>query len=167
MPYVEAGDMQKALQGDPVKKVRGNDILGLRAIVDEYESTGAGKTAALHAAIASTTLKNYSDAERFFDIAAGSSSPYVSASAQAGLAAVKEAQGNFSEAASLYEKAISMSEKTGNKDKYEFYAALCFEKAGNTESAKKMYQDLLAEFEFSEFSGEAKAGLTRLGMVVD
>lgn len=167
MPYVEAGDMQKALQGDPVKKVRGNDISGLISIVDQYESTGAGKTAALHAAIASVALKNYSDAERFFDIASGSESQYVSASAQAGMAAVKEAQGQYADAATLYEKATSLSEKNGNKDKYEYYAGLCYEKAGNKESAKNMYENLLAEFEFSEFAGEAKAGLTRLGIVVD
>jgi len=167
MPYVEAGDIQKALQGDPTKKVRGNDIIGLIAIVDQYESTEAGKTAALHAANAQLSTKNFSEAERLFDIATGSSSPFVKASAQAGMASTKEAQNQFSDAASLYEKAVAMSEESGNKDKYQYYAALCYEKAGNKESAKTMYENLLAEFEFSEFAGEAKAGLTRIGMVVD
>jgi predicted negative regulator of RcsB-dependent stress response len=167
MPYVEGGDMQKALNGDPVKKVRGNDVVGLVSIVEQYDSTGAGKTAALYAAIASASTNNYSEAERYFEIAASSSSPYVSASAQAGLASVKENQGSFSDAATLYEKAMAASEKSGNKDKYEYYAGLCFEKSGNKDKAKEMYENLLAEFEFSEFSGEAKAGLTRLGIVVD
>ncbi|MFM8178446.1 MAG: tetratricopeptide repeat protein [Candidatus Kapaibacterium sp.] len=167
MPYVEAGDMQKALQGDPVKKVRGNDVMGLKEIVETYGSTEAGKTAALHAALASLALKNPSEAENYFDIASGSSSAYVVANAQAGTASVKEMNQDFAGAASLYEKAIAASEKSGNKDKYEYYAALCFEKAGDKENARKMYENLLAEFEFSEFAGEAKAGLTRLGIVVD
>ncbi|MBL8999142.1 MAG: tetratricopeptide repeat protein, partial [Gemmatimonadetes bacterium] len=34
--YVESGDYKKALDGDPSKKVRNNEILGLRQIVEEY-----------------------------------------------------------------------------------------------------------------------------------
>lgn len=167
MPYVEAGDMQKALNGDPTKKVRGEDVLGLAAIVDQYSSSHAGKTAALHAAIASLSLKKTDDAKRYFEIAEGSSSSYVAAGAQAGLASVKESEGDYVGAAELYEKAVVSSENSGAKDKYEYYAGMCYEKSGDKVKAQKMYENLLAEFEFSEFAGEAKAGLTRLGIVVE
>lgn len=167
MPYVEAGDMQKALNGDPSKKIRGEEVIGLAAIVEQYSSSNAGKTAALHAAIASLSLKKKDEALKFFEIAEGSSSLFVVASAQAGLATVKESDGDFAGAAELYEKAVASSEKSGNKDKFEYYAGLCYEKAGDKAKAQKMYESLLAEFEFSEFSGEAKAGLTRLGIVVE
>jgi hypothetical protein len=46
-------------------------------------------------------------------------------------------------------------------------AALCYEKAGKADDAIRLYRSLLAEFEFSEYAADAKAGLARLGTVIE
>ncbi len=166
-PYVEANDYEKALNGDPSKKMRGSDIIGLLAIIDQYGSTGAGKTAALEAGIAEMALNKFDAAEQHFEAASGSESDVVRASAIAGTAACLEHKSQYADAAKTYEKAIAISDKISGKDKYSYYAALCFEKANDKESAIKWYKNLILEFEYSEFSSEARAGLTRLGTVVD
>ncbi len=166
-PYVEASDYMKALNGDPARKVRGNDVMGLLAIIDQYGSTNAGKTAALEAGIAEVALNKFDEAEKHFDQASGSESSVVRANAIAGMAACLEHKSNLAEAAKTYEKAAAAADKINNKDKYQYYAGLCYEKAGDKESAIKMFKTVILEFEFSEFSSEAKAGLTRLGTAID
>ncbi len=165
--YVEAHDYAKALNGDPTRKIRGNDVIGLLAIVDQYGSTNAGKTAALEAATAELSLGKTDDAEKHFELASGSESAIVRANALAGSASCLEQKSNFAEAAKLYEKAIDASDKIANKDRYEYYAALCYEKAGNKEMAIKWFKNLILEFEYSEFASDARSGLTRLGTVLD
>jgi predicted negative regulator of RcsB-dependent stress response len=165
--YVDAHDYEKALNGDPTKKMRGNDIMGLLAIVDQYGSTNAGKTAALEAGVAELALDKADAAEKHFDLASGSDAQVVKAGAIGGLAACLERKSNFAEAAKTYEKAIAASEKINNKDRFEYYAALCYEKANDKENAIKWYKALIMEFEYSEFASDARSGLTRLGTVVD
>lgn len=87
--------------------------------------------------------------------------------AQAGLAACYEQRSKFEEAAELYERLLSDAERAGMKDKFMLQAALCYEKAGKAEQAIRLYKALLAEFEFSEYAPDAKAGLVRLGTVVE
>lgn len=166
-PYIDRNEWQKALDGDQAKKVRGNDIVGLKSIVEEYGSTQSGKVAALYAGNALFTLKKYSEAEEYFEKASNSSSDVIELGGKAGLASCKEAQNKVSEAATEYEALIPIAEKIGSKDRYQFLAALCYEKSGNKEKAEKLYRNLLAEFEESEFSGEAKSGLIRLGTIVE
>ncbi len=165
--YVDANDIEKALNGDPSKKVRGFDVIGLVAIVDQYASTGAGKTAALEAANLKMIQQKYDEAEKFFDIAAGSESAFIRANATAGLAACLEKKNNFAEAAKTYEKAATMSEAINSKDKFQYYAAISFEKAGDKESAIRLFKNVILEFEYSEYASEARAGLSRLGTVLD
>jgi tetratricopeptide (TPR) repeat protein len=165
--YYETGDYQKALAGDPTKTVRGEQIVGLQAIVDEYGGTNAGKVASLYAGNALLALNKASEAESYFDKASGSSSDIVAVGGKSGIAACKEQSGDYQSAASMYEGILSQAEKTGSKDRTLLMAGLNYEKAGNKEKAEKMYRDLLAEFENSEFVGEAKSGLVRIGTVVD
>ena len=46
-PYYDQGEYAAAITGDSVKKIGNTKPLGLRAIVEEYSSTPAGKIAAL------------------------------------------------------------------------------------------------------------------------
>lgn len=165
--YYEAGDYQKALNGDPAKTVRGEQIVGLQAIVSEYGGTNAGKVASLYAGNSLLALNKASDAESYFDKASNSPSEIVSVGGKAGVAACKEQSGDYQSAASLYESMIAQSEKIGSKDRTLLMAGLNYEKAGNKEKAEKMYRDLIAEFENSELAGEAKSGLVRIGTVLD
>lgn len=165
--YYEAGDYQKALNGDPSKTVRGEQVIGLQAIVDEYGGTNASKVASLYAGNALLALNKASEAESYFDKASGSSSEIVAVGGKSGVAACKEQAGDYQSAAGIYEGMISQAEKTGSKDRTLLMAGLSYEKAGNKEKAEKMYRDLLAEFENSELVGEAKSGLVRIGTVLD
>lgn len=165
--YYDAGEWQKALDGDPNKKVRNETIIGLKSIVDEYESTSAGKSAALYAGNAFVMLKKMDEAEKYFEIASKADSKIVVVGAKSGLAGCLESKKNYKEAADIYEKLLEMADEVGGKDRYELYAGLCYEKLGDKVNSEKMYRNLLAEFENSEYAGEAKSGLVRLGMVVE
>lgn len=167
LPYLEAQQYDAALDGDPKKTVRGEPVQGLRAIADTYGGTAAGRTAALYAGQIYLDRKQYSEAERYFEQAEASDAVLVRIGALAGLAACKEQQRQFEEAAALYERILPDAENIGFKDKYMLFAALCLEKAGKTDRAVQMYKSLLAEFEFSEYAADAKAGLARLGTVVE
>ncbi|MDW8075069.1 MAG: tetratricopeptide repeat protein [Bacteroidota bacterium] len=167
LPYIEAQQYDAALNGDPKKTVRGEPIQGLLAIADTYGGTAAGKAAALYAGHIYLERQRYDEAERYFEQAEASSSTVVRIGALAGLAVCKEQRKQFQEAAQLYERLTAETESTGMKDKYTLFAAQCYEKAGDTEQAIRLYKALLAEFEFSEYAADAKAGLVRLGMVID
>ncbi|MCX7930665.1 MAG: tetratricopeptide repeat protein [Chlorobi bacterium] len=167
MPYLEAQQYDVALNGDPKKTVRGEPVQGLLAIADMYSGTSAGKTAALYAGQIFLERNKYDDAERYFEQAENSASLLVRVGAIAGLAACQENRKNFEEAARLYESILSDAESLGAKDKYTLFAAECYEKVGKTEQAIRLYKALLAEFELSEYAPDAKAGLVRLGTIVD
>ncbi|RMF33271.1 MAG: tetratricopeptide repeat protein [Chlorobiota bacterium] len=167
LPYIEAEQYDQALDGDPKKTVRGEPVQGLRTIADTYGGTTAGKTAAFYAGQIFLSRKQYDDAERYFEQASSSDAVLVRIGAQAGLAACYEHRSKFEEAARLYEQVLSDAERAGVKDKFMLEAALCYEKAGKADHAIRLLKALLAEFEFSEYAPDAKAGLVRLGTVVE
>ncbi len=165
--YYDNGDYQRALFGDTAKTVRGEPVRGLVAIVEEYKGTPAGKVAAFYAGSAYMLLGQVSKAQPYFEIAAKSEAPLVQVGAYAGLAACKEEEGKLSEAAQLYERAALIGTPMGMAERYRFFAAYCYELAGNAQKAAQLYRQILTENEFSDFASEAKAGLARLGIVVE
>lgn len=167
MPYLEAQQYDQALNGDQKKTVRGEPVQGLLAIADTYSGTAAGKTAAFYAGQIFYDQKRYDEAERYFEQAEASDARLVSIGAKAGIAACKEQRRQFQEAATLYERIADEAEVIGAKDKYTLFAAQCYEKSGNAQQAIRLYKALLAEFEFSEYAPDAKAGLARLGTVIE
>lgn len=166
-PYFDRGDYQVALSGDSSKKMRGADIIGLRAIADEYSGTSTGKTAALLAGKSLFLLKKIDEAEQYFTTATKSKSDIVALGGEAGLAACYEEKKQYDKAAEQYEKIIPVADKINSKGKYLYFAGLCYEQLGNKEKAEKCYRDIIGEIDNQEFSGEAKSALTRLGMVVE
>jgi tetratricopeptide (TPR) repeat protein len=167
LPYIEAEQYDQALDGDPKKTVRGEPIQGLRAIADTYARTGAGNTAAFYAGQIFLNRKQYDAAQQYFEQASDSDALLVRIGAFAGIAACYEQRSQFEDAAQLYERISHDAERTGTKDKYMLQAALCYEKAGKADDAIRLYRSLLAEFEFSEYAADAKAGLARLGTVIE
>ncbi len=166
-PYYESGDYQVALDGDPSKSIRGASIIGLAQIAGEYADTEAGKLAALYAGQASRMIGDYTQAEKYFDMAGSAEATMTRIGAQAGLAACKAKSEQFSEAAGLYEQASTLAKDTGNDEHYQLYAAMLYERAGETGEALRMYKGIISSNEFSEFAGEAKSGLVRLGASID
>lgn len=165
--YYDNGDYERALFGDTAKSVRGEPVRGLLAIVEEYGSTPAGKVAAFYAGSSYLLLGQIAKAESFFKLAMTSEAPLVQVGAYAGLAACREEQGKLAEAAQLYERAALLGAPIGMAERYTFFAAYCYEVAGNAQKAAQLYRQILVENEFSDFANEAKAGLARLGIVVE
>lgn len=167
MGYYEAGDWAKALEGDPSKQVRGESVVGLKTIFDEYGRSEAGKTAAFYAGTALVQQQKYSEAQEYFEHAASSNSSVVELGAKAGLALCKEKSGDYSSAASLYYEAANLGKSAGMEGRYKFYSALNYEKSDMKEKAVSIYTELSMQNSASEFSGEAKNSLARLGTIIE
>lgn len=166
MQYYQDGNYQTALNGDSVKKVQGEKVIGLIEIVNKYEGTDQGKYAALYAASALINLNRYEEAKRYFEIALKSPAKIVQEGANAGLATIYEIEGNFKEAADHYEQAALIAVELGLKNRYQFFQALCLEKAGEKEKAEKLYREVIGDNR-SDYVNSAKAGLIRLGTIIE
>jgi tetratricopeptide (TPR) repeat protein len=166
-PYYEQGNYELALNGDPSIKVRGEDILGLKEIVVKYENTSQGRVAALYAANAYMELEKIEESKSYFEIALKSDSDLIKSGANAGLGLYFESKDDLKEAASYYEEASKLSGESSGKFRYLYYSALCYEKSGDNTKAEELYREIIGNNQFSEFLGLAKAGLTRLGTIIE
>ncbi|MFC2131143.1 tol-pal system YbgF family protein [Bacteroidota bacterium] len=167
LPYFDAPDYKKALFGDSSKTIRGDRVIGLLEIVEEFGSTKQGKVAALYAGNSYLAINKAEDAIEYFDIALDSPSKIVLEGAYAGLGACNEIVGEFDEAASYYIKSSEIAITESSKARYNYYAAKNYEKLGNKDAAEKIYKEIIAKNKYSEFSNFSKAGLVRLGMKID
>ncbi|MDX9791713.1 MAG: tetratricopeptide repeat protein [Candidatus Kapaibacterium sp.] len=167
MSYYEAADYEKALNGDPTKTYLNEEVKGLKYIADQYGNTDQGKIAALYAANSLFNTDKSSEAKKYFETASGSSADIIKLGADAGLAAILETEGKYVEAAKLYTSAAELSEEENIKSRYMFYSALCYEKSGDNKQAETIYRDILKLYETSEFGSLAKAGLARIGTIIE
>ncbi len=170
IPLYNAKDAQSidaALNGSKSLVIRGEAVIGLVEIVKKYESTPQGKLAALYAANLFNLEKKYSEAEKYFTIAIEADSKLVIEGAYAGLGSVEEAKGNYEKAISNYKKAVENYTNYGSKNRYEYFMALCSEKLNKKDDAIKIYKGIIAENRSSEFIGRSKAGLVRLGTIIE
>jgi tetratricopeptide (TPR) repeat protein len=166
--YYDSGDTKKALEGDPARNIRGGQVIGLKAIVEEYGGTDAGKIAGLQAGSVLLEEGKFQEAVEYFELAVKSADPYVSAGGKAGLAACKEYDKQYEAAAALYLEA-SGDKNSSLYEKYIFFAAINYEKmslnggsTGSKEKAIEIYKNIVLKNSGSEFINEAKMGLTRL-----
>lgn len=159
-------EYQKALYGDSTKLVNGRPMLGLVDIVEKYDGTKPAQIAALYAADCYVNLGDYDKAKKYFEIAAESDAIVIKEGAFAGLGICSEAAGNYEEAVNNYEKAFAYAKTASSKDRYLYYQALCYEKTGEKEKAKKILEDLIAE-DASEFANLAKGALARIGTKIE
>ncbi len=166
-PYYESGDYQKALYGDSLRRIRNDEVIGLIEIVDKYEKTGAGKTAALFAGKTLIETQKYSEAIKYFKIAAESESPIVATGAYAGRANAAEALGEREEAYNYYLKAAQNADADQNFERYAFYAALNAEEIGKKSEAEELFKEIIEKNETSQFASLSKAGLLRLGTEIE
>jgi predicted negative regulator of RcsB-dependent stress response len=167
MPYYERMDYQTALDGDTKVQVRGQKVIGFKKIVSEYENTSQGKIAALFAGNCFMELNKPDEAKKYFSIAEDAEDNLVKMGANAGLGVFFEKKNKLSEAAEYYETASSLSSETNAKFRYMLYAGQIYEKSGNKKKAEELFRAIIGEGEYSEFSTPAKAGLVRLGMIIE
>jgi tetratricopeptide (TPR) repeat protein len=167
MPYYDAPDYRLALYGDETKTIRNQKVIGLIDIVKKYESTNPGKIAALYAGNSFLAVGKAQDAVKYFEIAMDSPSKVVVMGANAGLGGCNELLKKYEEAATYYEKAAELSLADGAKNRLLYFAGTMYEKLGNKEKAEKVYRGIVDEDQYSEYANYAKAGLTRLGMIIE
>lgn len=165
--FYERAEFDKALKGDPTVKVRGESIIGLREIVENYGGTSAGKMAALMAGDILLSQKKYSEAINMYESAQGSDSKVLAVGSKAGVAACKESEKKYSEAAPLYEEAAQYMKEVGDEARYRYFAALNYEKSGNKEKAKELYTLIAKENRDTEFKDLAVGAMSRLGMIIE
>lgn len=166
--YYTKGEYLNALEGnDSLPTVRGEKIIGLLKIVEEYGSTSAGARAALYAADSYFKLENYKEAKIFYEKAIKSSIDVINVGGLAGVAACNEISGNYVEAVNGYLKAVDLIADDGQKARYMYFAGLCSEKANNKEKAIEIYRNMLELNIHGEFCNLAKAGIVRLGSEVE
>lgn len=163
----EGGNYEQALTGKGLPAIDGNPVLGLQAIADQYGSTDAGKVAALMAGTCYLNLGKGAEARAAFETAQGSSSQVVMVGALQGLGACAELDKDLAAAASYYEKAADVGNKSGMEPRALIYAAMAYEKAGNKQKAGELYTTVAKKYAQTDMSQPARAGLARLGMRID
>ncbi len=166
LPFIESADYEKALKGDKNIKVRGEEVIGLVDIVKKYKGVPQSYVAAVYAGNCYLQLDKPQQAIEYFKIALDSKSAIVLEGASAGLGVCYEFMNNFSEAAKYYEMASNYALPIAVKDRYMYFQGLCLEKLGDKKKAEKLFRTILGNNQ-SEFVGNAKAGLIRLGTIIE
>ena len=167
VPYYNAPDFKRALFGDSAKTVRGERVIGLIDIIDEYSGTEQATLAAFYAGNSYLTLNKATEAIEYFEKALDSKSNEVLQASYAGLGACYEILGNLDNAAENYQKASDLAISDNAIGRYSYYAARSYEKLNKKEKAEKIYKKIINKSKFSEFANYAKAGLVRLGIKID
>jgi tetratricopeptide (TPR) repeat protein len=167
LQYFSTGDYQKALEGDPAMIIRGDKLIGLKAIADQYSGTDAGKIAALYAGNSLLMINKGLEAEKYFDIALGSDSKMIKMGANAGMGAVSEIKNDFKAALKNYQNAVDLAQNDDSKFRYIYYTGLCYEKLGDKQKAEEKYRNIIEEAKSGEFIRFAKVGLIRIGTIIE
>lgn len=160
--YYDAGQYQKAIDGDSAKTIRGQQVRGLQAIVREYGGTNPGKLASLYLGNCYYNLGKFDEAQDAFSNAEGLKEPVLSAAAYAGEAAVAESHKKFEEAGKLFERAAGMFEGNPNSSVYIVSAARCFAQSLQVSKAIELYRRVVFEFAGTSAEETAKHALAEL-----
>jgi len=167
LEYYNQADYMKTLYGDSSKMIRGQKVIGLINIIDEYGGTEQADIAKLYAGNCYLGMQKSREAISYFDKALGSDSRMVQMGANAGMGAANEMSGNYKAAIDNYNKASELSENEDIKFRYIYFSGLCSEKIGDKKTAEEKFRQIVLESMYSEFSNYAKIGLTRLGTIIE
>jgi tetratricopeptide (TPR) repeat protein len=166
--YFLNGEYENALYApDSLPTVRGEKIIGLIKIVEEYGSTTAGERAALYAADAYYQISKFNEAKIYYEKSINSSIDDIKVGGYAGSAACSERDGKLQDASDNYLKAVALIKDDGLRLRYMYFAGLCNEKLGKKDEARKIYREVVDLNKFGEFNNMAKAGIVRLGDVIE
>jgi tetratricopeptide (TPR) repeat protein len=130
------------------------NIMGLKAVVDNFGGSDAGEMARLYLANAYLYTGQYDDAIKQFDSFSGGSS-MLKASAYAGLAAAYEGKKEYGKAAPEYERAAETVKGASEAPEYMNGAGRCYGFAGEKEKALTLFKRLKKEYPTSSFARDA------------
>jgi len=145
-PYYDEGRYELAVNGVPQEGTQ-----GLQAIVDEHGSTPAGQIAKLYLADSYFAMKKYDKALEYYD-GVSVKDKMITASAFAGMAACYESQGDYTKAASYFEKAASKNMSIVQAPENLQRSATNYAAAGKKEKAVELLQVLKKEFPTSSYA---------------
>lgn len=140
-----SGSYQQAINGDSLGMTK-----GLLYIVNEYGSTESGESAKILLGNSYYYLRDFGNAERYYNDYSGSDL-ILKAASIAGIAAVKGAQGNYIEAAKQYEEAANVSDEIAINDEYLFSAARNYSMANDKENFERVSTLLKNEYPQSTY----------------
>ncbi|MBI1806747.1 MAG: tetratricopeptide repeat protein [Ignavibacteria bacterium] len=144
-----------AIEGQPDR-----GIMGLKAIVDNYGSTASGEVARFYLANAYLNLGQCDEALKQFDNFSGGNSLLKSA-ALAGMGRCYEIKGDYTKAASNFERAANVHSDASTSPDYINSAARCYGLAGDKEKAISLFKRLKKEYPTSTFAREADRYITQ------
>lgn len=130
----------------------------LSNIVDTYPGTKSTGRAVFFLANAYFKTEDYTNAELNFQMYIDdyADDAMITASSLAGVAACREYQGQFVEAARLYEKAVRNYADTFMAPFYLKDAGRCYVQAGENEKGKEMYRMIVEKYPESRLKQEAE-----------
>ena len=120
----------------------------LTPLVETYSGTKAAGTAVFYVANAYFALRDYPQAEKYYQIYVDdySQNALISASSLAGIAACWESQQEYEKAAGQYEKAWRKYPDVFTAPYNLKDAGRCYALAGNREKAKQMYEHAMERY---------------------
>ncbi|MBM2841423.1 MAG: Tetratricopeptide domain protein, partial [Bacteroidetes bacterium] len=143
--------------------VRERNILGLKAIVEEYGSTHSGNLAKLYLADSYYNLDKFSEALKEYD-EFSPEGQLLTVSRYAGIGACQEALKNYNEAAENFEKAATKYPNDLNAAENLNNAARNFAAAGQKEQALDLYKKLKKDHSTTPFGREADRYIAQLSV---
>ena len=167
IPAYDQENYEAALRGNPSTAAGQGDIVGLIDIAEQYQGVPTGAAAALLAGNTLTLQGDFEKAAKYFEMATDTDAKTILAGAHAGLGACFENKGSFDKAADAYVNAANYAETPSVVARYNLFAAMAFEKDGNTKKAGEYYNRVVKDEIQSEYSGDAKLGLIRIGMIIE
>ncbi len=139
-------------------------ITRLQKLISEYSGTNEADQGLFLLANIYYQQEKYEDAklnfEQFIDSYTGSN--ILLASGLAGLAACYEQEKNYSEAAEIYTAAAEKAPDFVEADNYLYLSGLCFDKAGNSESAIQKFEKIVNDPVTQNRVNDAKVQLKKL-----
>ncbi len=157
-PFYDNAQYQQAVDGVPER-----NIVGLKAIVDNYGGTRTGDMARFYLADAYFQLGKYTDALNEFDDC-DPSAALLQASRLAGIAASHEALGNHKDAGVYFERAAGKEPTPGTIAEYLNNAARNFAQAGEKERALEILRRLQKNHPTTTYGREAERFISQLSV---
>ncbi len=136
----DQGSYLEAIEGK-----QGTNIIGLKKIVEEYGGTENGETAKIYLANSYSFLGNYEEAIKYYEDYDGSIE-YLKAAALAGRAGYYAVEGDYERAADMYLSASKISQINANNPTYLLNAGIYYQKSGNDEEAKAIFEQLKEDY---------------------
>lgn len=155
-PYFDGGQYKIAIEGVPER-----NIMGLKAIVENYGSTKTGNLAKLYLASAYFELGNYNEALALFDDFSPND-PLTAVARLAGMAGCHEARGEYEKAAEYFEKAALSYPKDIDAAEHLNSAASNYALAGKRERALELYKKLKKDYPTSSYGRDADRYIAQL-----